>query len=194
MAEPSAQRPTGAHGSKEITMAGTMVGRPAGRKSTATTRGFVALMLITAGALVLAGRALSIAGDALALVLGVELLCWAWTSRNDGPLITGGILTGVGAAILVVAGPLAGADPNVIGGAFVLLVAAGFGLVGVASRLLLGRWSSWALITAGVVGVIGAGVLLGGDVLSGLFDWVVPLGLLAGGIVAALAWGKVGRK
>jgi hypothetical protein len=175
-------------------MAGTMVGRPAERKSMSPTRGFVALMLVTAGALVLAGRVLPVAGEALALVLGVELLIWAWAVRDDGPLIAGGILTGVGAAILLVAGPLAGADPNVVGGVFVLLVAAGFALVGVASRLLLGRWSSWALITAGVVGVIGAGVLLGGDVLSGLFDWVVPLGLLAGGIAAALAWGKVGRK
>ena len=175
-------------------MAATMVGRPAGRKSTSTTRGFVALMLITAGALVLAGRVLPVAGESLVLVLGVELLIWAWAARDDGPLIAGGVLTGVGAAILLVAGPLAGADPNLIGGAFVVLVAAGFAMVGAASRLLLGRWMPWALITAGVVGVIGTALLLGGDVLSGLFSWVVPLGLLVGGVIAALAWGKVGRK
>ena len=47
---------------------------------------------------------------------------------------------------------------------------------------------------ARVVGVIGAALLLGGDVLSGLFSWAVPLGLLVGGVVTALAWGKVGRK
>jgi len=52
----------------------------------------------------------------------------------------------------------------------------------------------WALITAGVVGVIGTALLLGGDVLSGLFSWVVPLGLLVGGVIAALARGKAGRK
>ncbi len=175
-------------------MSGTMVDRPAGRTSTSMTRGFVALMLITAGGLVLAGRVLPVAGEALALVLGVELLLWAWAARDDGPLIAGGILTGVGAAILVVAGPLTGADPNVIGGAFVVLVAAGFAVVSVFSKLLLGRWSWWALITAAVVGVIGAALIFGNDVLSGLFSWAVPLGLLAGGIVAALAWGKVGRK
>jgi hypothetical protein len=175
-------------------MAETTVDRAAGRTSTTTTRGFIALLLITAGALVLAGRVLPVAGEALALVLGVELLIWAWIARDDGPLIAGGVLSGVGAAILVVAGPLVGADPTVIGGTFVLLVAGGFALVGVASRLLLGRWSWWAWITAGVVGVVGAGVLFGGEVLSGLFGWGVPLGLLAGGIAVALAWGRVGRK
>ena len=175
-------------------MAATMVGRPAGHKSTSTTRGFVALMLITAGALVLAGRVLPVAGESLLLVLGVELLIWAWAARDDGPLIAGGVLAGVGAAILLVAGPLAGADPNLIGGAFVVLVAAGFAMVGAASRLVLGRWMPWALITAGVVGVIGTALLLGGDVLSELFSWVVPLGLLVGGVVAALARGKAGRK
>jgi len=175
-------------------MAATMVGRPARRESTSTTRGFVALMLITAGALVLAGRVVPVAGESLVLVLGVELLIWAWAARDDGPLIAGGVLTGVGAAILLVAGPLAGADPNLIGGAFVVLVAVGFAMVGTASRLVLGRWMPWALIAAGVVGVIGAALLLGGDVLSGLFSWVVPLGLLVGGVVAALAWSKAGRK
>jgi len=176
-------------------MAGTMVGRTAGRKSTSTTRGFVALMLITAGGMVLAGRVLPVAGEALALVLGIELLIWAWVARDDGPLIAGGVLTGMGAAIMVVAGPLTGADPNVIGGAFVALVAAGFAIVGVASRLLLGRWMPWALITAGVTGAIGTALLFGGnDMLSGLFSWAVPVGLLAGGIAAALVWGKVGRK
>ena len=175
-------------------MTGTMVDRAAGRTSTSTTRGFVALMLVTAGALVLAGRVLPLAGEALALVLGIELLIWACAARDDGPLIAGGILTGVGAAILTVAGPLAGADPNVVGGTFVLMVAAGFAIVGVASRPLLGRWTPWALITAGVVGVVGAGVLFGGDVLSDLLGWGLPLGLLAGGVAVAMAWVRVGRR
>ena len=77
---------SGAQRSKEITMAGTMVDRPAGRTSTSTTRGFVALMLITAGALVLAGRVLPVAGEALALVLGVELLIWAWARPGRRPV------------------------------------------------------------------------------------------------------------
>jgi hypothetical protein len=171
-----------------------MVDRTAVRTSTTTTRGFIALMLITAGALVLAGRVLPVAGEALVLVLGVELLIWACAARDDGPLIAGGILTGVGAAILTVAGPLAGADPNVVGGTFVLMVAAGFGIVGVASRPLLGRWTPWALITAGVVGVVGTGVLFGSEALSNLLSWGVPLGLLAGGIADALAWIRIGRK
>ena len=76
-------------------MAGTMLDHTAGRTSTATTRGFISLMLITAGALVLAGRVLPVAGEALVLVLGVELLIWAWIARDDGPLIAGGVLSGV---------------------------------------------------------------------------------------------------
>jgi hypothetical protein len=74
------------------------------------------------------------------------------------------------------------------------MVAVGFGIVGVASRPLWGRWTPWALITAGAVGVVGAGVLFGSEALSNLLGWGVPLGLLAGGIAVALAWIRIGRK
>jgi hypothetical protein len=51
---------------------------------TSASPGFVALLLLTVGGLVLAGRAVPVVGDCLALVLGIELLVWAGVTREDG--------------------------------------------------------------------------------------------------------------
>jgi hypothetical protein len=160
----------------------------------ARTRGFVALLLLTAGALVLAGRAVPLAGDALALVLGIELLVWARVANEDGLLVTGGIVSGVGAGIVLAAGPLLGADPHTVGAAFLLCVAAGFALVALLMRLWWQRTPAWAWITAAAVGVVGAGLLGGADTLGELITWGLPVVLLVGGAVALLRWLRAGRE
>lgn len=152
------------------------------------TRGFVALMLLTAGALVLAGRAWPIAADALPLVLGIELLCWAYVARDDGPLTAGGVLTGVGTGVLLAAGPLVGSAPHTVGGAIVTSVGVGFAVVAALSRLWLHEPQRWAWITAVAMTTVGAGLLAGGTVLAGLFTWGLPAALLLAGTVAALRW------
>jgi hypothetical protein len=151
------------------------------------TRGFAALMLLTAGGLVLAGRAVPVAGDMLALVLGIELLVWAQVTGEDGLLVTGGVLTGVGVGILVAAWPLRGAEPHTTGGAFLLSVAAGFLLVGVLSALRR-QQQLWAWICAAAVAVVGGGLVAGPDSLAGLLAWGVPAVLLAAGATLGLRW------
>lgn len=161
--------------------------------STATTtrartrdRGFLALMLLTAGALVLAGRVFPLAGEALALVLGIELLAWAWVAKSDGPLVGGGVTVGVGTGILLAAGPLEGGAPHVIGGAFVLAIAGGFAVIALLSPLWLGVQQRWAWITAAATGIVGGALLAGVGVLSDLLSWVLPAALLVAGVIAAI--------
>jgi hypothetical protein len=148
----------------------------------------VAVMLLTAGALLVVGRVMPLAGDAVALVLGVELLVAAAMRREDGPTVAGGVLTGIGVGILLAAGPLQGAGSDTVGGAFMLAVGFGFGLVALTSAVWLHQVHHWAWITALGVGLLGAGLLAGTDTLAGLLSWLLPIGLLVTGAVLAVAW------
>ena len=156
------------------------------------TRGFVALLLLTAGALVLAGRALPVVGDCLALVLGIELLVWAGVTREDGLLVAGGVTSGLGLGVLLAAWPLRNADPNVIGGAFVVSLASGFLLVAV-----LGHWwqrrQTWAWITAAVAAAVGGALMAGAEVLGQLIEWGGAAPLLVAGAVVGYRWLRSSR-
>lgn len=154
----------------------------------AATRGFVAVLLLTAGALLLAGRVLPIVGDALALVLGTELPVWAHVARQDGLLVTGGATARIGTGVVLAAGPLLTADPTIVGAAVLLGVAGGSGLI--AGQALL-RWRhtcTWSWITAAAVGAVGAGLLGGADGVSDVLGWGLPAALLVGGLAMALRW------
>ena len=159
---------------------------------TSATPGFVALLLLTAGVLVLAGRAVPVVGDCLALVLGIELLVWAGVTREDGLLVAGGVTSGLGLGVLLAAWPLRNADPNVIGGAFVVSVASGFLLVAV-----LGHWwqrrQTWAWLTAAVAGVVGGALMAGAEVLGQLIEWGGAAALLVAGAVVGYRWLRSSR-
>lgn len=163
-------------------MSGT-ISRPVRR-----TPGFAALMLLTAAALVLSGRVAPMVGDALLLVMGLELLVWARSAREDGLLITGGVVSGVGLGVLLAAGPLLDATPAAFGAAFGLSVAGGFVLVAALSRWWLDVRHTWAWIAAAVVGTVGAGLFGDAVGVPDVMAWAVPAGLLAAGIAAAVRW------
>jgi hypothetical protein len=176
-------------------MTETTTGTPTRTTARPTTmRGWVALLLLTAGAVVLAGRVWPLVGDALALVLGVELLAWSWAAREDGQLIGGGIATGVGTGVLLAAGPIEDAAPNVIGGTILFCLAAGFALVGILSRLWLARSQTWAWITAAAVATVGGALFAGPEVLSQVITWALPVILLLGGLIIGVRWLRNGRR
>jgi hypothetical protein len=150
-------------------------------------RGFAALLLLTAGLMVLAERLLHSSISAVALVIGVELLVWAVVARSTGLLTAGGVVTGVGSGVVFASGPLQGADADLIGGAFLLSVAAGFGLIALLSWIPLRQVQHWAWITALFPGTIGA-VLLGGgpDTVATVVGWLLPIALIGAGVVVAV--------
>ncbi len=151
---------------------------------TATTRAehrdrtFLAVVLLTAGGMLLTDRLVDgwPLGDAVALVIGLELLVWAVTARAAGPLIGGGIATGVGAGILLVDGPLQGHDAPEVGGAWLFALGVGFALVAGGARLLRVERQEWAWIPAGCLVGLGAAVGLG--LSAAVFAWAGPVVLL----------------
>lgn len=157
------------------------------RTTTRRDRGFVALLLITAGALMLAGRVVPLADSPIVLILGIEMLIWAVVARSNGLVIAGGLLTGVGAGIVLAAGPLQGADPNLVGAAFLLSVAVGFALVALFSWWL-DQPQRWAWIPAIATGVIGAGLLSGPDRAASMVGWAIPVVLTIAGLAVAAHW------
>jgi hypothetical protein len=157
-----------------------------------TTPGFAALMLLTAGVLVLAGRAVPVVGDALALVLGVELLVWAGVTRQDGLLVAGGVTSGIGLGVLLAAWPLRDAAANVVGGSFIGSVAAGFLVVAVLGAIWQRR-QTWAWVVAAVAGAVGAALAAGSDVLAQLIARGGAAALLVAGAVAGYRWLRLRR-
>ena len=149
-------------------------------------RGFAALVLLTAGLIVLGERLLHASTSAVPLVIGVELLVWGVSTRSTGLITAGGVVTGVGSGVLLASGPLRGADANLIGAAFLMSVAACFGLIALLSWIPLRQVQHWAWITAPFPGVIGAGLLAGPDGAATVVGWLVPAALIAAGVIVAL--------
>ena len=153
----------------------------------AATRGFAARMLLPAGGLVLAGRAAPVVGDCLALVLGIELLVWAGVTREDGSLVGGVVTRGLSLGVLLAAWPRRDAEPNVVGGAFVVPVAVGFLLVAVLAQWCQPR-QMWAWIAAAVTAVVGAALIAGAEVLAQVIEWGGAAALLVAGAVGGYRW------
>ena len=159
---------------------------------TSGSPGFVALLLLTAGVLVLAGHAVPVVGDCLALVLGIELLVWAGVTREDGLLIAGGVTSGLGLGVLLAAWPLRDAEPNVVGGAFVVSVAVGFMLVAALGNLWQRR-QMWAWVIAAVAGAAGGALMTGAEVLGQVIEWGGAAALLGAGAVVGYRWLRSNR-
>ncbi len=100
--------------------------------------------------------------------------------------------SGLGLGVLLAAWPLRNAEPNVVGGAFVVSVAVGFLLVAA-----LGHWwqrrQTWAWITAAVAGALGAALMAGAEVLAQLIEWGGAAALLAAGAVVGYRWLRSSR-
>jgi hypothetical protein len=156
----------------------TEVQTAATRRAERRDRISLAVVLGTAGAMFLTDR-LSPGwpfGDAAALVIGLELLAWAVLARAAGLLVAGGVLTGVGTAIVLVSGPLQGSDAGQVGGVWFAALGMGFALVAGLARPLRIDAQDWAWIPAGCLVVAGAAIGFG--VTAALFAWGGPVALL----------------
>jgi hypothetical protein len=117
--------------------------------------------------------------------MGVIFLAWGLIARQVGLLIPGGILSGLGIAIVLTENVLTNLDGDAEGGIFVLAIAAGFVLVWLLGTLVLKQSSWWALIPGGIMGLIGVALMIGGKALEALelINYVWPVALIVGGLV-----------
>ncbi|MGD8821668.1 MAG: hypothetical protein PVG63_01085 [Anaerolineales bacterium] len=155
------------------------------RKNMATGAALIAL-----GALFLLAQTLENIDFALLIVpaMGVIFLAWGLAVRQVGLLVPGGILSGVGVALVLVENVLTDLRGDAEGGIFVLAVAAGFVLVWLLGTLVLQQKSWWALIPAGLMGLIGAILMIGEDALDSLelLNYVWPAVLIIAGLAILL--------
>jgi hypothetical protein len=152
------------------------------------------LILLAAGGLTLLGRLAdtldigilpTVSLDVGILpVAGLVLMATAWLRRQSGFAVAGGIVFGIGLGALLVEGPFAGLSGNAEGGVCMLAFAIGWALISVVSGAIERRRVLWPLIPAGVVGLLGVGLLGVGGILEAftLLGTVWPLALVAAGL------------
>jgi len=131
-------------------------------------------------------------GGIFLCALGLIFILWGATQRKAGLLVPGGILTGLSIGVILVED--AGTIPaSYAEGAFVLALAAGFGLVTLIAQLFTVEKYWWAVIVAGILFIIGTGLIIMGlpnaiflkSVIEGIFtsmQYLWPQALVCLGI------------
>ena len=123
------------------------------------------LILVSIGLLALAGQFFEFTGAGnLPLYfmagLGAIFLLWGILSREAGLIIPGGIISGIGWGIVLVAGNApTGMDE---GGLFLLAFATGWVAITLLTAVFTEETHWWALIPGGIIGLTGLGVMYGG--------------------------------
>jgi hypothetical protein len=100
--------------------------------------------------------------------LGLIFIVWGAVERNGGLLIPGGILSGLGLGVVLLAGPLGGVELEANGGIFFLSFALGFLLISLLSAIFTAKVQWWPIIPAAFLALFGAALLLGGAALEAL--------------------------
>lgn len=160
-------------------MTGTAQGAGTGPRDQIT----FAIILIVVGVGGLAMQLLQPPADAggwVVLLIGLGLLgAFAYT-RQYGYLIPGGIMTGLGAGIAI-SESFAFANDEATGGVIVLGLGLGFvsiWVIGSIVRLAQNHW--WPVIPGGILTLVGAALLIGGQAVDLLDYWgigAIALGL-----------------
>jgi hypothetical protein len=122
---------------------------------------FGGILLVLAGLFMLLNQfvEINIGGGIFFGALGLFFILWGATNRNAGLLIPGGIITGLSIGIFLVE------DVTVVpehyqGGVFVIALGAGFALITLLTRLFTGQAHWWALIVAGILSLVGTGIII----------------------------------
>lgn len=152
------------------------------------------VLLVAAGAGLLVFQQLNII-QYFFLVLGLAFMALGILTHTSGWMIPGGIVGGLGFGFLMMEVPFTSAVPSLNeGGIFLLCFGAGFASITLFTRLFGEETHTWALIPGGIMGLIGALVLLqepGLKVLEIIGKYFWPVGLIAAGLLILF---KVVRK
>ncbi len=124
------------------------------------------------------------------LLLGLVFYAWGILAREPGVMIPGGILSGIGAGIVVLVNNLA-PDGLEEGGLFLVIFGLGWVSITVMSAIFTRETQWWALIPGGIIGFVGLAVMFGGFFMNALEAvsvlWPVVL-IIAGLAVIWKAW------
>lgn len=118
------------------------------------------------------------------LGLGVIFLAWGLISRTFGLIIPGGILAGIGVGLALTEMPALGIPAENTDVVILLSFAAGWVLITLLSTLTSERLQWWPLIPGGILGAVGALLLVGENGLL-VLEWlgmVWPIGLIVAGL------------
>jgi hypothetical protein len=124
------------------------------------------LVLIVIGVLALFGQLLpesitSNLGIYIVGALGLIFIVWGIAVRHPGPMIPGGILSGIGLGIVLIEGINLPSNVDE-GGVFMLAFAAGWALIVLLTAVFTSQTHWWAFIPGGIMAFIGLAVLFGG--------------------------------
>jgi hypothetical protein len=139
-------------------------------------------VLIAIGAALLLGQLVGETGQFVLLGIGLVLLVLFAVSRNPGTLIGGGIVTGLGAGVLVAANT----EGDVAGAA--VLFGLGFGFIGVwlvGTLMRVKETTLWPLIPGAILVVIGIVVLSGAE--GAQTELLLPALLIGLGVIVVIA-------
>jgi hypothetical protein len=151
----------------------------------------VAVILIVVGVVGLASQVLDLntdLGGVVVTLIGVAFLVAFAFTRQYGFLVPGGIMTGLGAGI-VASQTLTLADEQT-GGVIVLGLGLGFlsiWVIGAIAHVDRHHW--WPMIPGGILVVVGAALLIGGQAVNLLDYWGVAI-VAIGLIVLWRAWAE----
>jgi uncharacterized membrane protein HdeD (DUF308 family) len=130
------------------------------------------------------------------LGLGLLFLVWGVITREAGLMIPGGILTGIGLGIALVAGPFEFDDGDLSGGVFMGAFALGWVLITVFTALFTDETHWWPLIPAAIMAIISGALLVEGP-FEVVLEWLGklwPVALIIGGIAMLLGARKLNKK
>lgn len=152
----------------------------------AMSGGIVGVILIVVGLMSLAATiwGSSLIGTLILPALGVMFLAWGFWARVPGLMIPGGILTGLGAGILVQQTLLVSASGEVSGGVVVLGLALGFLAIMPLVRLVGGHTYWWPAIPGGILLIVAVALLLGpgGVGLLQSMEYIWPIAPIVVGV------------
>jgi hypothetical protein len=105
----------------------------------------------------------------LLIAAGLIFLVWGVVARSAGPLIAGGILSGIGTGVLLAEQVFPGTSQA---GVIALAIGIGFLIIFPLSVFFTSRPQRWALIPGGILAVVGAVRLMSGVSLD-VFDVIL---------------------
>lgn len=151
-------------------------------------------LIVVGGLLLLATLTnFGLLGEWLLPVLGVIFLAWGIMASRPGPIIPGGILTGLGVGIILAQEifHVSGLDE---GGLITLSLGVGFLLILPLCAFFTPKWHWWPTVPGSVLVVVGIALLVGNDALQVLnvLGKIWPVGLILAGVI--LLWQFLRRR